>query len=199
MYFSLRVSSAYTPRTPFLRYSRRKLLKTLFEEHDRHWRWLGARASRVLFYFHVILRRSTGRYESCLLSFPLVAFTLLLFSLAILFRGYVLLPPLSPCRAPPPKHRHYSSIMLLFFYTVCAIRKAPRLASPISLLYVRRWVYEFYYAVKLLLCLSGTSSLWDANLFHIVVHARGNKASPPSLTSLSCTILFNFHEFCDYH
>lgn len=97
----------------------------------------------------------------------------------------------------PPKYRHYSSIMLLFFYTVCAIRKAPRLASPISLLYVRRWVYEFYYAVKLLLCLSGTSSLWDANLFHIVVHARGNKASPPSLTSLSCTIFFNFDEF--YH
>lgn len=37
----------------------------------------------------------------------------------------------------------------------CAIQKASwRFASPISLLYVRRWVYEFYNGmIKLLLCL----------------------------------------------
>jgi len=138
-----------------------------------------------LFYFHVILRRSTRRerYESCPLSFPL-AFTLLLFSLAILFRGYVLsFPFFHPAARAPRKYRHYSSIMLLFFYTARAIREAPRLASPVSLLYVRRWVYEFYYALKLLLCLWHVFFI-DANLFHIIVRSRGNKASPPSLTSI---------------
>jgi len=116
------------------------------------------------------------------LSFPLVAFTLLLFSLAILFRGYVLFPPLPPCRAHPRKYRHYSSIMPLFFYTVCTIRKESRLASLVSLLYVRRWVYEFYCALKLLLCLWHVLSM--RRLFHIIVHLRGNKAPPPSLTSI---------------
>lgn len=62
-----------------------------------------------------------------------LAFTLLLFSLAILFRGYVLLPPpppLTPCRAPR-KYRHYGSIMLPFFYTLfgkCASARFTRLA-----------------------------------------------------------------------
>jgi len=59
-------------------------------------------------------------WKRCLLSFPLVAFTLLLFSLAILFRGYVLLPPLSPCRA-----HHQSTVITVqscyFSFIRCAL------------------------------------------------------------------------------
>lgn len=42
---------------------------------------------------------------------------------------------------------------------------------------------NFYYALKLLLCLWHVFFI-DANPFHIVVRPRGNKAFSPSLTSI---------------
>ena len=138
-----------------------------------------ARACFVLFPRN-FTKKHEERYESCLLSFGVYPFVI--FSCNFISRVRSLFSSSTLPRAPR-KYRHYSSIMLLFFYTMRAIRKTPRLASPVSLLYIRRWVYEFYYALKLLLCLWHVFFI-DANLFHIVVRSRGNKASPLPLTSI---------------
>lgn len=95
IYF-LRISNVHAP---FLGCSRRKLLKTLLTntiviDVDL----APAHRACVLFYFHVISRGSTGKIWKLPSFFLLLAFTLLLFSLAILFRGYILFPFLPPCR-----------------------------------------------------------------------------------------------------
>lgn len=91
--------------------------------------------------------------KATLLSFPLLAFTLLLFSLAILFRGYALSfllfhPAARTAEVPSSLQFNHATFLL---YGVCYSESAP--ACFTHLAFIHPQVGIFYCAVKLLLCL----------------------------------------------
>lgn len=103
--------------------------------------------ARVHFIFRVILRKIPRNYPSPAAFsgvYPFVIFP----------RNFISGPRIFLSVRPAAKVLSLQFNHAAFLLYRSAIREVPRFASSVSLLYVRRWVYEFYNgSVKLLLCL----------------------------------------------
>lgn len=146
----------------------------------------------VLFYFHVILRKST-REDMKAVVFPFLCWRLpfCYFPLQFYFEAtfsYLLFHPATRTTEVPSLRFNHATFLL---YGMCYSESASTRFTHLAFIHPQVDIWILLRG-KIAPVSLATSSLWNANLFHIVVHPRGNKTHSRSHHwPLSCAIFFN--------